>query len=140
VVGGFAGTLAMTMMMYTVAPMMGVKMDIAGSLAGMLGAPWALGLVIHFLNGTVIFPLIYALVLFRYLKGGSTVRGITFGGLLWLMAQLAVMPMIGAGVFSSRMGGTLAVAASLMAHVVYGALLGRIAGASGKGQVSTARM
>jgi hypothetical protein len=69
--GGLAGTSAMTMMMYAVAPTMGVKMDIAGSLARMLGAPWALGLAIHFLNGAVIFPLVYALVLFRYLKGGS---------------------------------------------------------------------
>jgi hypothetical protein len=138
-VGGFAGTLAMTMMMYIVAPMMGVKMDIAGSLACMLGAPWALGLTIHFFNGTVIFPLIYALVLFRYLQGGSTVRGITFGVLLWLMAQVAVMPMIGAGVFSSRMGGVLAAAASLMAHAVYGALLGSIARTSVENRISTAR-
>ena len=137
--GGLVGTMAMTMMMYLVAPMMGVRMDIAASLAGMLGAPWAVGLTIHFLNGTVIFPLIYALVLFRYLKGGSTVQGITFGVLLWLMAQLVVMPMMGAGVFSSRMGGVLAVVASLMAHAVYGALLGSIARKPVENRVSTAR-
>jgi uncharacterized membrane protein YagU involved in acid resistance len=128
IVGGFIATLAMTMMMYLVAPMMGVKMDIAGSLAGMLGAPWAVGLMMHFLNGAVIFPLIYALVLYRVLKGGPAVRGITWGVALWLMAQLVVMPMIGAGVFSSRMGGMTTAAASLMGHLVYGALLGAIAG------------
>lgn len=140
IVGGFVGTLAMTTMMYLVAPMMGVKMDIAGSLAGMLGAPWAVGLAMHFLNGSVIFPLIYTLVLFRYLKGGAVVRGITLGVVLWLMAQLLVMPMIGAGVFSSRMGGILAVAASLMAHVVYGALLGSIGGSTSvQSRISTAR-
>jgi uncharacterized MAPEG superfamily protein len=127
-------------MMYLVAPMMGVKMDIAGSLAGMLGAPWAVGLAMHFLNGSVIFPLIYALVLSRYLKGGPAVRGITLGVVLWLMAQLLVMPMIGAGVFSSRMGGLMAVAASLMAHVVYGALLGSIGGSTSvESRISTAR-
>jgi Family of unknown function (DUF6789) len=130
ILGGFVGTVAMTMMMYLIAPMMGVKMDIAGSLAGMLGVPWAVGLVIHFLNGSVVFPLIYALVLFRYLKGGPAVRGITWGVVLWLMAQLLVMPMIGAGVFSSRMGGIMAVAASFMAHVVYGALFGAIGGST----------
>jgi hypothetical protein len=37
IAGGFVGTLAMTMMIYLVAPMMGVKMDITGSLAAMLG-------------------------------------------------------------------------------------------------------
>jgi hypothetical protein len=141
ILGGFTGTLAMTMMMYLIAPMMGVKMDIAGSLAGMLGVPWAVGLVMHFLNGSVIFPLSYALVLFRRLKGEPVIRGITWGAVLWLMAQLLVMPMIGAGVFSSRMGGIMAVVASLMAHVVYGALLGRISGtATAVGNpVSTAR-
>jgi hypothetical protein len=118
------------MMMYLVAPMMGVKMDIAGSLAGMLGIPWAAGLAMHFINGSLIFPLTYVLVLFRYLKGGPVIRGITWGVVLWLMAQLLVMPMIGAGVFSSRMGGMMAVAASLTAHIVYGALLGRVSGAA----------
>ncbi len=140
IVGGLVGTLAMTMMMYLVAPTMGVRMNIAASLAGMLGAPWAVGLAMHFLNGSVIFPLIYALVLFRHLKGGPAVRGITWGIVLWLMAQLLVMPMIGAGVFSSRVGGTMAAAASLMAHLLYGALLGSIGGsASVEGRISTAR-
>lgn len=140
IVGGLVGTLAMTIMMYLVAPMMGVKMDIAGSLAGMLGAPWAVGLGMHFLNGSLIFPILYAWVLFKHLKGGPAVRGITLGVALWLMAQLLVMPMIGAGVFSSRMGGMMAVAASLMAHVVYGALLGSIGGSiSAESRASTAR-
>jgi hypothetical protein len=139
IVGGFVGTLGMTMMMYLLAPMMGVKMDIAGSLAGMLAVPWAVGLLMHFLNGSVVFPLIYALVIFRYLKGGATIRGIMLGAVLWLMAQLLVMPMIGAGVFSSQIGGVMAVAASLMAHVVYGALLGSIGGSTSIGsQISTA--
>lgn len=128
IAGGFIATLAMTMMMYLVAPMMGVKMDIAASLAGMLGAPWTVGLIMHFLNGAVIFPLIYALVLFRALKGGPAARGITWGLVLWLMAQLLVMPMMGAGVFSSKMGGMAAAMASLLGHLVYGALLGAIAG------------
>ena len=37
IVGGLAGTVAITMMMYFVSPMMGVKMDIAASLGTMLG-------------------------------------------------------------------------------------------------------
>lgn len=127
IAGGFTGTMAMTMMMYLITPMMGVKMDIAGSLARMLGAPWTIGLIMHLLNGSVIFPLIYALLLFRFLKGGPAVRGITWGIALWLMSQLMAMPIIGAGVFSSRLGG-MAIIASLMAHIVYGALQGSISG------------
>jgi hypothetical protein len=41
-------------MMYFVSPMMGVKMDIAGSLDKMLGGSWALGMMMHFINGTII--------------------------------------------------------------------------------------
>jgi predicted lipid-binding transport protein (Tim44 family) len=39
------------------------------------------------------------------------------------------MPVVGGGMFSARMGGLTAVIASLVAHLVYGALLGGIAGA-----------
>jgi hypothetical protein len=40
--GGVIGTVAMTAMMYFVAPMMGLHMDIAAMLGSMLGgtAPW----------------------------------------------------------------------------------------------------
>ena len=53
--GGFAGTAVMTLMLYLVAPLMGVRMDIAGSLGQMLGGSWTLGLVMHFINGSVFF-------------------------------------------------------------------------------------
>ena len=41
--GGFVGTLVMTAMMYMVAPMMGLKMDIAQVLGSMLGNNWWAG-------------------------------------------------------------------------------------------------
>lgn len=56
--GGFVGTLAMTAMMYLVAPMMGLHMDIAAMLGSMLDGSWPAGLMMHFVNGTVIFPAI----------------------------------------------------------------------------------
>jgi len=54
--GGFVGTLAMTAMMYIVEPIMGLRMDIAAMLGSMLGGSWTAGLMMHFVNGTVIFP------------------------------------------------------------------------------------
>lgn len=138
---GFLGTLAMTLMIYLVAPMMGVKMDIARGLAAMLGTSWTVGLMMHFINGTVIFPLIYTFLLFRIFKGGPVLKGGEWGVVLWLAAQLAVMPMLGAGVFSSKMGGPMAVMASLVGHLVYGVLLGAIAGTATKpsARLATAR-
>ena len=130
VFGGLVGTVALTLMMYQVAPMMtGRKMDIAAMLGQMVGG-WAMGMAMHFINGTIIFPLIYALVLYRFLPGPPLVKGILFGAILWLIAQLMVMPMVGAGVFSSSAGGMMAAVSSLVGHAVYGALLGIIAGSS----------
>ena len=129
ILGGFVGTLAITLMMYQVGPMMGMmKMDFAASLGKMMGMGWTAGMMIHFLNGTIIFPLIYAFLLYLLLPGGPTVKGIIWGLILWLLAQLIVMPMMGGGVFSSKMGGMMTAGGSLIGHLVYGALLGAIAG------------
>lgn len=55
--------------------------------------------------------------------------GALWGVVLWLLAQLIVMPMMGAGLFSSAMGGAMAVMGSLVGHLMYGGLLGAIASA-----------
>ena len=132
--GGLAGTVAMTFMMRFVAPMMlGHPMDIAGMLASMMGGVWAVGMAAHLMNGVVIFPLVYAFVAFRYLPGQPVLRGALWGAVLWLAAESMVMPMAGAGFFSAGIGGPKAVVAALMGHLVYGALLGYVAGAAVQG-------
>jgi len=129
ILGGLAGTVMMTMMMRFVAPLMlGHPMDIAGMLASMMGGAWAMGMAAHLLNGIVIFPLVYAFVIFRYLPGPPVLRGVLWGAVLWLAAETMVMPMAGAGFFSSEIGGAKAVIAAMMGHLVYGALLGYVAG------------
>lgn len=129
ILGGAVATAAMTAMMYFVAPMMGLNMDIAAMLGSMLGGSWAAGMMMHVLNGTVIFPAIYVYALYARLPGAAAIKGTIWGVALWLVAQLVVMPMMGAGVFSSAMGGMMAVMGSLVGHVLYGSLLGVIAGA-----------
>ncbi len=127
--GGLVGTLAMTAMMYVVAPMMGLRMDIAAMLGSMLGGSWIAGLMMHFVNGSLIFPAVYAYALYDRLPGSPAVRGTLWGVVLWLVAQTVVMPMMGAGLFSSGMGGMMAAMGSLVGHVLYGGLLGAIASA-----------
>lgn len=129
VVGGLAGTVVMTMMMYLVSPMMmGMKMDVANMLGSMLGIGWTLGMVMHFMLGTIVFPAVYTFALYSWLPGGPAVKGVVWGATLWLIAQTMVMPMAGAGFFSSAMGGMMAVTGSLVGHLMYGGLLGVIAG------------
>jgi uncharacterized membrane protein YagU involved in acid resistance len=123
------GTVAMTVMMYVVAPMMGLHMDIVGMLGSMLGRSWIAGLMMHFVNGSVIFPAIYAYALYAHLSGSPIIRGTVWGVGLWLIAQTLVMPMMGAGLFSSALGGVMAAMGSLIGHILYGSLLGVIASA-----------
>jgi uncharacterized membrane protein YagU involved in acid resistance len=130
ILGGFVGTVAMTAMMYLVAPMMGIHMDIAAMLGSMMGSNWTAGLMMHFVNGSLIFPAIFVLALYRILPGSPAVRGTIWGAALWLMAQVVVMPMMGAGLFSSQMGGAMAAMGSLVGHLLYGSLLGGIAGSA----------
>lgn len=134
--GGFIATVVMTMIMY-VAPMMGMpKMDIAAMLGSMMSqqmpAPmsggWLIGMMIHFVDGTIIFPLIYAYLLYRFLPGSPWLKGLMWGLILWLLAQVMVMPMMGMGVFSANAPERMkAVMGSLIGHIIYGAILGGIA-------------
>ena len=129
--GGFVGTLVMTLMMYYVSPMMmGMKMDIAAMLGSMLGGSWTAGMMMHFVNGSVIFPAIYTYLLDERLPGSPALRGAVWGTILWLLAQTVVMPMMGGGLFSSQMGGMMAAMGSLVGHLIYGGLLGTIASGS----------
>jgi len=129
ILGGVAGTVVMTAMMYLVAPMMlGKPMDVAASLGGMLGGSWAMGMLMHLINGSVIFPLIFAYLLYRCLPGEPWLKGTIWGLVLWFLSQALVTPMMGGGMFSAKAGGLMAVIASLLGHAVYGVLLGAVAG------------
>jgi uncharacterized membrane protein YagU involved in acid resistance len=116
-------------MMMWVAPMMtGMPMDIAAMIGAMLGNSYALGMVMHLMLGIIVFPLVYAFVLFERLPGAPVVKGVIWGLILFVMAAVIVMPMAGGGFLMSNIGGMMALMASLMGHAVYGAILGSIAG------------
>ena len=140
---GIVATAAMTALMYA-APLMGMpKMDIATMLGTMFvanpGPAFWFGMMIHLMMGTVMFPAIYRFVL-QPGSGSGTGRGVSFGLLLWAAANLIVMPMMGAihpMVKSGRMPapgflmlnlGVMAPMGSLIGHLIYGGLLGKLAG------------
>ncbi|MCU7936554.1 MAG: hypothetical protein KZQ99_17035 [Candidatus Thiodiazotropha sp. (ex Dulcina madagascariensis)] len=120
--GGLVATVVVTAMMYFGASMMlGAPMDIAGELGAMLNVPWLLGMVMHFMTGTVIFSFAYALVVGPRLPGHAAIRGMIWGFVLWLIAMLAMSPMMGKGFF---MGAMPPAVVSLMGHLAYGVVLG----------------
>ena len=126
---GAVATAIMTMMMYKVAPiMLGKPMDIAAKLGAFVGGDWNLGMMIHLLNGLIIFPLLYGFLVYKFLPGPSGVRGAVFGVLLWLGAMLVVMPLMGDGFFMLNSGTMKPAMASFMGHLLYGVALGAISG------------
>lgn len=131
IAGGFVGTILLTLMMRFVAPKMtGQKLDMAGKLGDMSRMGPIAGMIMHFMVGSVVFALIYAFVLFRFLPGTPWQKGLLTGVIFWLGLEIFMMPMIGGGFFSTQMGGMKVVVAALIAHLVYGAALGGIAGAA----------
>jgi hypothetical protein len=130
---GLVATSAMTFMAYVVAPeMLGHPMDIAQMLSEFAGGSWTIGMLMHLMNGIVAFPLIYLIVLYRFLPGAPWLKGILWGVVLWLGLEIVILPMMGAGVFSINEGGAKAVIAALVAHLIYGVLLGAITGHAGQ--------
>lgn len=126
--GGLIGCLAATLVMRYLAPMLtGLAIDAPGLLGGILGS-WEAGMVIHLLLGLIIFPLIYILMVYHLIGGPVFVRGLIFGAFLWVLSVVVVMPLAGAGTLMGNVGGMMAVLASLVAHLLYGGILGTVAG------------
>jgi uncharacterized membrane protein YagU involved in acid resistance len=124
VAGGLVATAVMTVLML-MAPVMGLPpMNIGAMLGSMMGGSLFLGWMAHFAIGTVL-AIVYAAIFATRLPGPGFLRGALYGLVPWIMAQLVVMPMMGAGAFGGSFGAGFG---SLMGHLVYGAVLGGIYG------------
>jgi uncharacterized membrane protein YagU involved in acid resistance len=134
VVAGLVGTAVMTALML-VAPKMGLPpMNIGAMLGSMMGGSLFLGWMAHFLIGTVL-AIVYAALFAPRLPGPGFARGALYGLVPWFVAQLVVMPMMGAGAFGGSFGAAFG---SLMGHLVYGAVVGGIYGTAVGGTVISA--
>ncbi len=124
VLGGLVATAVMTVLMLA-APRMGLPpMNIGAMLGSVMGGSLVLGWMAHFVIGTIL-AVVYAAFFATRLPGAGFVRGVLYALLPWLMAELVVMPMMGAGLFGGSFGAALG---SLAGHLVYGAVLGGIYG------------
>ncbi|MGR5549841.1 DUF6789 family protein [Vibrio sp. DNB22_12_1] len=135
IVAGFWATVALSAMML-VKQMMGIMLDVNPVMDLALlyanatnSTPNVLiGWLMHFVLGTLIWGIAYAL-LSPHFPGGHLIRGLIFGVLAWLAMMLIFMPYVGHGFFA--MGyheGFMPAMATLMLHLVYGAVLGKVYG------------
>jgi len=84
--------------------------------------PLPFGWIGHFVLGTVVWGIIYAALQAR-LPGAPVVKGLIFGALAWLAMMIFFMPLAGHGLFALSLG-LQATAATLVLHLIYGAVLG----------------
>jgi hypothetical protein len=133
VFAGFAATVAMSAMVYGTALLGVPNIDFAGVLGALLtGEPskllsptWWAGMAWHFVNGSLIFALLFAFFFQPGVGFAPSVQGMIWGTILWLVAQAVILPLLGAGFFSMRLFHPITVlATSLVAHWIYGGVLG----------------
>lgn len=120
IIGGLAGTVAMTMVVF-IAPMMGMpKMNPAAMLAMMMGLPLIVGWVMHFMIG-VIFTLMYVFLLYPVIKKitGTIAKGLIFGFAAFVVGQIAM------AVMGAALGGMPKPEGSMM-MVVLGGIIGHL--------------
>ncbi|HET7313917.1 DUF6789 family protein [Salinisphaera sp.] len=89
----------------------------------LLGGPLVTGWIGHFVIGSLIWGVLFA-VFYRRLPGGyAVVRGLVFGVYAWLAMMLLFLPVGGIGFFGVAIGWPV-VGFTLAIHLVYGAVLG----------------
>jgi len=124
IIAGLVATVVLSILM-VLKGMMGMmpELNVIAMLAGQMGGSVAMGWLAHFVIGAIIYGLVFA-NLRGVLPGGSNlVKGIVLGIIGWLIMMVAVMPMMGAGMFAMNMG-MMATVATLVLHIIFGLVLG----------------
>lgn len=128
-IAGFVATAVLSALMI-MKGMMGVmpQLDVISMLGKMAHDMMGMGgtglaWFIHFMIGTVLWGVLFAL-LYGKLPGGSAVaKGMSFGVLAWLLMMVLPMPMAGAGLFGMKIG-MMAPVMTLVLHLIFGAVMG----------------
>jgi hypothetical protein len=124
--GGLLGTLGQMLLVYGVPPLMAGH---ALEFAALRDFPCSLGLLLHIVSGSVLFPLGYLAVPPHAQPGSPVLKGMLWAGLLWVVTESLMAPLLGAAVFSAALGGLPAALRALAGYLVYGATLGGLVGA-----------
>ena len=129
-IGGFVGTVLFTLMGMFVAPkVLGQPMDVAALIAPVLGGSHTVGVIAHFVTGTIVFPIAYLVLGIRWVPGPGWLRGALFLRLLYLGARVVGMPILGQGLFFDSAHKAMV---ALMGHIVFGLSMGAIIGRPAK--------
>ena len=119
ILAGIVGTVVMTAVIM-VGPMMGMpEMPIPEMLAGMLGAPVAVGWVMHFMIG--ISLAIGYVQFFKVPIENLVLKGVIFGVIAFVFAQVGMMAMVKMGLVTPPPGSmAMMVMGRLIGHIIFG--------------------
>jgi hypothetical protein len=123
---GLIATVVLSLLM-VMKGMMGLMPDVnvIAMLAKQMGTGPAMGWAAHLMIGVIGYGIAYAFIFSDLPFGNHFLRGIALGVAGWLMMMVAVMPMMGSGLFGMQMpSGMMVPVATLMLHMVFGAVLG----------------
>ncbi len=127
---GLAATIVLSALMIIKA-MMGLMpaLDIPRMIAGVLGSPETplVGWVGHFVIGIVGYGIAITLVGNSATAAGNVWRGLALAVVGWLLMMIVLMPLAGAGLFGLGLG-IMAPIATLILHLIFGAVLGWVYG------------
>jgi hypothetical protein len=130
-IAGFAATIVLSLLML-MKGMMGLmpELDVISMLGNMAHDMMGLGgagiaWLMHFMIGTVLWGILFALLYEKLPGGGAVAKGVSFGVLAWLLMMILPMPMAGAGLFGMNLG-MMAPVMTLVLHIVFGAVLGLV--------------
>ena len=125
IISGFVATIALSIIM-VVKTKMGVmpELNAIKMLAGMMGSSLVMGWVAHFIIGTLVWGILFALLVNK-LPGGVISSAILFSIVAWLIMMIGPMPMAGEGLFGLNIG-MMAPVATLMLHIIWGVVLGLV--------------
>ena len=102
------------------------ELNAISMLAGMMNASLIIGWIAHFMIGTIVWGILFALLVDK-LPGGIMASAIIFSIIAWLMMMIGPMPMAGEGLFGMQLGiGIMAPIATLMLHIIWGIVLGLV--------------
>lgn len=127
---GFVATVALSLLMLMKGAMglmpalnpTAMLTDMAHAQMGMPASPMV-GWVAHFMIGTVVWGILFALLYDKLPGRSALVKGMSFSVLAWLMMMIVPMPMAGAGLFGLTLGMMTPVM-TLVMHLIWGAVLG----------------
>ncbi|CAN5147453.1 hypothetical protein BH24PSE2_BH24PSE2_06790 [soil metagenome] len=129
IIAGFIATIVLSLLMLMKSAMgMMPEVNVIQMLAKM-GSMYAglplnpmVGWVMHFVIGSIAWGAIFAWAT-SVLPGGFVMKGIVFSVAAWVLMMIGPMPMAGAGLFGLNLG-VAAPIATLVLHIIFGAVLG----------------